>query len=277
MVAGHAMARISLADARTWQILSLGLLLTYGVAMLGFDQAPANIALIIASALATQWLCGRTISGAPFDPLSPLITALSPCLLLRASLPTVLALAAVLAISSKFVLRFDGKHIFNPANFAIALLLLVTNVAWISPAQWGSRTWAVFLFVSLACLVLSRAKRGDIAIAFLGSYVAILLARALYLGDPLAIPMKQMQSGALLLFTFFMITDPKTTPDRRSARVLFAVLVAAAGAWLQFAYYMPQGLMYALFFASPLVPLLDRLFPRERREVRCEWARPVLN
>ena len=271
------MARISLADARTWQILSLGLLLTYGVAMLGFDQAPANIALIIAGALATQWLCGRTISGAPFDPLSPLITALSPCLLLRASLPTVLALAAVLAISSKFVLRFDGKHIFNPANFAIALLLLVTNVAWISPAQWGSRTWAVFLFVSLACLVLSRAKRGDIAIAFLGSYVAILLARALYLGDPLAIPMKQMQSGALLLFTFFMITDPKTTPDRRSARVLFAVLVAAAGAWLQFAYYMPQGLMYALFFASPLVPLLDRLFPRERREVRFEWARPVLN
>jgi len=63
------MARMSLADARTWQILSLGLLLTYGVAVLGFDQAPANIALIIASALATQWLCERTISDAPFDPL----------------------------------------------------------------------------------------------------------------------------------------------------------------------------------------------------------------
>ena len=111
----------------------------------------------------------------------------------------------------------------------------------------------------------------------LGSYIAILLARALYLGDPVAIPMKQMQSGALLLFTFFMITDPKTTPDRRSARMLFAVLVAAAGAWLQFAYYMPHGLMYALFFASPLVPLLDRLFPRDRPDVRFEWSRPILN
>jgi enediyne biosynthesis protein E5 len=271
------MAHVSLADARIWQIFSLGLLLTYGVAMLGFDQTPANIALIISTALATQWLCGRYIAGVPFDPLSSLITSFSLCLLLRAAGPEYLVLGAVLAIASKFILRFDGKHIFNPGNFGIAAMLLFTDVAWISPAQWGSKTWAAFLFICLACLVLSRARRADIAIAFLGSYIAILLARALYLGDPLAIPMKQMQSGAPLLFTFFMITDPKTTPDRRSARVLFAVLVAAAGAWLQFAHYMPQGLIYALFFASPLVPLLDRLFPRDHADVRFQWARPVIN
>jgi Na+-transporting NADH:ubiquinone oxidoreductase subunit NqrB len=269
--------RVSLADARTWQILSLGLLLTYGVSVLGFDQTPGNITLIIAAALGTQWLCSRTISGTAFDPLSPLITAFSLCLLLRASSPAILVLGAVLAIASKFVIRFDGKHIFNPANFAIALLLLVMHEAWISPAQWGSRTWAAFLFASLACLVLSRAKRADIALAFLGTYLAILFGRALYLGDPMAIPMKQMQSGALLLFTFFMITDPKTTPDRRSARMLFAVLVAVAGAWLQFVHFMAHGLMYALFFASLLVPLLDRLFPRDRPDVRFQWSRPVIN
>jgi enediyne biosynthesis protein E5 len=270
------MAWAAFADARTWQIFSLGILLTYGVSMLGFDQTPANIALIVATALATQWLCSRAISGKPFDPLSPLITGFSLCLLLRASSPAVLGISAVLAIGSKFVLRFDGKHIFNPANFAIAVLLLA-DMAWISPAQWGSRTWAAFLFVCLACLVLSRAKRADLAITFLGTHIAILLARALYLGDPLAIPLKQMQSGALLLFTFFMITDPKTTPDRRSARILLAVLVAAAAAWLQFAHFMPQALIYALFFASPLVPLLDCLFRRDRPEVRFEWSRPVLN
>lgn len=264
-------------DARTWQVLSLGLLLTYGVVQLEFDQAPGNIALIICCALATQWVCTRTLTDKPFDPLSPLITGLSLCLLLRSSSPVVLMLAAVLGIGSKFALRVEGKHLFNPANFAIAVLLLVSDAVWISPAQWGSRTWAAFLFASLACLVLSRARRADIAVAFLATYVAILLARALYLGDPLAIPMKQMQSGALLLFTFFMITDPKTTPDRRSARVLFAMVVAVTAAWLQFAHYMPQGLIYALFFTSPLVPLLDRVFPRERHEVRFEWSRPVLN
>jgi hypothetical protein len=152
------------ADVRTYQIVSLGLLLSYGVGMLYFDLTAANIALILATTLAMQWACSRTISGQSFDPLSPLITGFSLCLLLRTSSPAIFALAAVLAIGSKFVMRLDGKHIFNPANFAIAVLLLA-DLAWISPAQWGSRTWAAFLFVCLACLVLSRAKRADIAIA----------------------------------------------------------------------------------------------------------------
>ena len=265
------------ADPRSWQILSLSTLLLFGVGWLGFDQALENVALVLATALATQWAGTRLTSGVKFDPLSPLITALSLSLLLRTSSPAWLAVAAVLAIGSKFVIRFDGKHIFNPANFAIALLLLCSDCAWISPSQWGSKTWGAFFFASLAGLVLSKAKRADTALAFLGAYVLILVARALYLGDPWAIPMKQMQSGALLLFAFFMITDPKTTPDRRAARIAFAVFVACLGAWLQFWHYLAPGLMYALFFASPLVPVLDRFWPHERTVPRFQWSKPVLN
>ena len=265
------------ADPRSWQILSLSALLFFGVGWLGFDQALENVALVLATALATQWAGTRLTSGAKFDPLSPLITALSLSLLLRTSTPAWLAMAAVLAIGSKFVIRFDGKHIFNPANFAIALLLLCSDCAWISPSQWGSKTWGAFFFASLAGLVLSKAKRADTALAFLGAYALILVARALYLGDSWAIPMKQMQSGALLLFAFFMITDPKTTPDRRAARIAYAVFVAGFGAWLQFWHYQPPGLMYALFFASPLVPVLDRFWPNERIVPRFQWSKPVLN
>src|SRR5215469_3449997 len=83
-------------DARLWQILSLGLLLIYGLAGLGFDQTPCNVALILSSTLAIQWVCCRTLSRTPFDPLSPIITALSLCLLLRASSPTMLVLGALL-------------------------------------------------------------------------------------------------------------------------------------------------------------------------------------
>ena len=264
-------------DARIWQIVSLSLLLTYGIVQLGFDQPPFSAALIIATALCTQWACGRWVGLKTFDPLSPLITGLSLSILLRANDPLWLALAAMLAIASKFLLRADGKHVFNPANFALAVMLLATDAAWISPAQWGSATWAAFLFVSLAVLVLSRAKRGDIAIAFLAAYVAILFVRAFYLGDPLAIPIKQMQSGSVLLFAFFMISDPKTTPDRRSLRIVYAVLVAALAATIQFALYRPQGLVLALFCLSPLVPLLDRLVRRERPDGRFQWSNPLLN
>jgi enediyne biosynthesis protein E5 len=264
-------------DPRLFQIASLSALLVYGLTFLGFDQPPANVATILVAALSTQWIGQRvTTPDKPFDPLSPLITALSLCLLLRTAHPVWLAVGAILAIGSKFIIRANGKHIFNPANFGIAVLLLCSECAWISPAQWGSKTWAVFAFASLAGLVLSKAKRADTALAFLGAYVAILLARALYLGDPLTIPMKQMQSGALLLFAFFMITDPKTTPDRRAARVLYAGLVACLGAWLQFGWYLPHGMMLALFVASPFVPLFDRVFKRTDDHARFQWSNPVL-
>lgn len=269
--------RTTFADARIWQILALSTLLTFGLTKLGFDQQPAAVALIVGIALATQWAGSRFVTGQHFDPLSPLITALSLSILLRTTGPGWLALGAFLAIGSKFVLRIDGKHIFNPANFGIVTLILFTGEAWVSPSQWGSATWSAFLFASLAILVLSRARRADIALAFLAAYVGILFARALWLGDPMAIPLKQMQSGAVLLFAFFMISDPKTTPDRRDARIVYAVLVAAIGAWLQFGQWIPHGVILALFLASPLVPLIDRLMPRARDAARFEWHRPVVN
>jgi enediyne biosynthesis protein E5 len=267
----------NIRDARFWQIGSLSLLLIYGIAQLRFDQDPVSVALILEAALLTQFVCGYAVGLEKFDPLSPLITGLSLSILLRASDPQWLAFAAMIAITSKFVIRINGKHIFNPANFALGVMLLGTDVAWISPAQWGSATWAAFLFLSLATLVLSRARRGDIAIAFLVTFIAILFGRALYLGDPWAIPLKQMQSGGLLLFAFFMISDPKTTPDTRAMRILYAVIVASVAAYIQIALYRPQGLIFALFFLTPLVSVLDQLSRRKPHMPRFEWSKPVIN
>ena len=184
------------------------------------------------------------------------------------------SVAAAAAIASKFLVRINGKHVFNPANFAI-VIMLAWGEGWISPSQWGSKTWAAFLFAGLAGLVLTRAKRADIALAFLTTFVAFLLARAAWLGDPWAIPLKQMQSGALLLFAFFMITDPKTIPDARIDRIVYGVVVALAGAWLIFERYTPEGLMIALFCASPFVPLID-FFRARAPETRFQWSKPTV-
>jgi Na+-transporting NADH:ubiquinone oxidoreductase subunit NqrB len=247
-------------DPRHYQILCLSLLLAAGVAWLGFDVPYACMAAIAASALATQYAFTRILRLPAFDPRSPLITALSLCILLRANSPVVPALAACVAIASKFVLRIEGRHIFNPANIAIALCVFL-HLAWISPAQWGSTAWFAFLFACLGGLVTSRARRADVGLAFLACYIGLLFARAFWLGDPLAIPLKQMRSGALLLFAFFMISDPKTTPESRAGRLLFAGLVAAFAFTLQYGLYIPQGLMYALALLAPLSLLLNRLLP----------------
>ena len=96
----------------------------------------------------------------------------------------------MLAITSKFLIRVGGKHVFNPANFAI-IIVLALGQGWISPSQWGAKTWAAFLFASLAGLVLTRARRADMALAFLLTFAGFVFAREGVFGliDPAPLPL----------------------------------------------------------------------------------------
>ena len=252
------------SDARHYQIAALATLLIYNLGWLDFGARPLNSALAIAAALATQAVCTWWFKLPEFDPRSPLITGLSLSLLLRAEDPWLHALAGVIAIGSKFVFRIDGKHIWNPAGFAIVVLLFASNGVWISPGTWGSTVWFAALVGFFAILVLHAARRSDIAIFFLASHAALLFARALWLGDPLAIPIHQLQSGSLLIFTFFMISDPRTSPDSRLGRFIFAASVAVLAHYMTFFMQMRPALYVALIALSPFILLIDRILPAQR-------------
>jgi enediyne biosynthesis protein E5 len=252
------------SDARHFQIVALSSLLLINFLWIDFGARPLYAALAIASALTTQVVWSRLFGLPNIDLRSPLITGLSLSLLLRANEPWLPAAAGVIAIASKFVFRLDGKHIWNPAGFAIVVLLFTANGVWISPGQWGSSIWLASLLVFLAVLVLQAAQRSDIALFFLGCHGALLLARALWLGDPLAIPLHQMQSGSLLIFAFFMISDPRTSPDSRLGRFVFALSVALLAHYLTFFMQMRPALYVALIALSPVTLLLDRLIPERR-------------
>ena len=176
----------------------------------------------------------------------------------------------VLTIGSKFVLRWRGKHIFNPTNFGLVVMMLATGRVWVSPGQWGTAAFFAFAVACAGILVVRRAARSDVPLAFLGFYALLLFTRSAALGEPLAIPLHRLQSGALLLFAFFMISDPKTTPDSRPGRILFALLVAGGAAFVQFRLFRTNGLLWSLALFSLLVPLLDRIVPG----LRYRWASP---
>ena len=252
------------SDARHYQIAALATLLIYNTGWLDFGARPLNSALAIAAALATQGFCTWWYKLPAFDPRSPLITGLSLSLLLRAEDPWLHALAGVIAIGSKFIFRLDGKHIWNPAGFAIVVLLFASGGVWISPGAWGSTVWFAALVGFFAILVLQAARRSDIAIFFLATHAALLFARAVWLGDPLAIPIHQLQSGSLLIFTFFMISDPRTSPDSRLGRFIFAASVAVLAHYMTFFMQMRPALYVALIALSPFVLLIDRILPAQR-------------
>jgi Na+-transporting NADH:ubiquinone oxidoreductase subunit NqrB len=251
------------SDARHFQIAALSTLLAINFFWVDFGAKPLYCALAIGAALATQAACARHFR-LPLDLRSPLITGLSLSLLLRADEPWLPAIAGIVAIASKFVLRIDGKHIWNPAAFAIVLLLAVSNGVWISPGQWGADVWLGSLIAFLAFAVLRAAQRADIALFFLGCHAALLFARAYWLGDPVAIPVHQIESGSLLIFAFFMISDPRTAPDSRAGRFLFALSVAIAAHYLAFFMQMRPALYVALVVLSPITPLIDRVTPAKR-------------
>jgi Na+-translocating ferredoxin:NAD+ oxidoreductase RnfD subunit len=259
-----------LRDPRLYQIATLASLLAWGLFALDLEVRPGVAAVILATALATQWAGGRAVGLPRFDPKSALISALSLTLLLRTASPALAALAAGLTIGSKFVIRLPAasggppKHVFNPTNFGIAAMMLATDRAWVSPGQWGSVALAAFAVACAGLLVVRRAERSDVTWAFLGFYGAVLFGRALWLGDPLAIPLHQLSNGAFLIFAFFMISDPKTTPDSRAGRVLFALLVALGAGVVHFVLFRPNGLIWSLAALSPLVPLIDRVLPGRR-------------
>jgi Na+-transporting NADH:ubiquinone oxidoreductase subunit NqrB len=261
-----------LRDPRLYQIAVLAALLLYGVLCLDFEVSAPQAALLLGVALLTQAACTRLWHLPAFDPRSALISGLSLCLLLRTSSLLLAVVAAVITIASKFVLRWHGKHLFNPTNFGIVALMLLTERVWVSPGQWGNVAFFAFLMACLGGLVVQRAARADVTWSFLAFYLAVLFGRALWLGQPVAIPLHQLESGAFLLFTFFMISDPRTTPDSRAGRVLFALLVALGAGFVHFVLYRPNGLLLTLAFLSPLVPLLDRLLPGERHA----WRRDPL-
>jgi Na+-transporting NADH:ubiquinone oxidoreductase subunit NqrB len=251
-------------DPRLFQIASLAGLLIYGIGWLQFDITFGRAGLILICTVVAQWgftVCGRLPR---FDPKSALISGLSLCLLLRTNSMWALPAAVLLTIGSKFVLRWRGKHIFNPTNFGLVAMLLISNEVWVSPGQWGNVAFFGFLIACLGGLVVNRAARTDVTFAFLAFHIALIFSRSAYLGEPMTIPLHRLQSGALLLFAFFMVSDPKTTPDSRCGRILFAGLVALGAYFVQFRLFATNGLLWSLAVCSLVVPFLDLLFPGTR-------------
>lgn len=261
---------VSRLDPRLYQIVSLSALLLYGVFLLHFDISIWQIAITLGAAQLTQYAGTRHFQLPAFDPKSALISSLSLCLLLRTNDLIAAALAAFIAIGSKFIIRWQDKHVFNPTNLAL-VAMIASGLGWISPGQWGQVAWFGFLIACLGSLVVTRAARADVTVAFLGFYVGLLFARAIWLGDPLTIPLHQLESGTLLIFSFFMISDPKTTPDSRTGRIVYALIVALAALYVQFGFFKPNGPLWGLIVCAPLVPLIDRLVPG----ARYDWSTPT--
>src|SRR5919202_104859 len=195
---------------------------------------------------------------------SAMITALSLSLLLRADHYTTMILAGSLAILSKFVFQVERKHFFNPANFGIISVLVLTKDAWVSPGQWGEDGWYALLFAGTGGMVLKRVGRWDTTAAFLGCYAILEAIRNVYLGWTWDVFCHRLMSGSLLLFALFMITDPRSIPNARISRVIWAGCIAILTFILRNHFFVSTAVFWALFALSPLSVVFDFIWSASR-------------
>lgn len=262
-------------DARYFQILFQSIFLGYGIIYLQWKAEWWLYATYFGTSLITQlvfeWLLGK--KGIPLQKRykaavpSVIISSFGLSLLLKTNYAEVAMLAGFISIASKFLIKINGKHIFNPSALAIVCSILITGKAWFSPGQWGSSTVILFGVCCLGIIVTTRVQKLDTSLAFLITFAAMLFIRqVIYLGWPMDFFIQSISTGSLLLFSFFMITDPKTTPNHFNARILWSILVAAAAFYFATFKFVNGAPVYVLVGLQPLIPLLDKLFKAKQFE-----------
>lgn len=249
-------------DARLWQALVLGSVLLFGVRALDFPlDATIIAATLVTGVLGEYSFAALARTSRTPRPLSACISALSILLLFRSTFFWTYPVVILLAIASKYGIRFHGQHWLNPTNFAVLMGTLLLP-GWISSGQWGHLSTVPLALGGLGILVVLRAGRLDSALVFLSSSALLEWGRLSYYGYPhlFDIFTHRFSNGALWLFTFYMITDPKTTPQHRWGRIVHAAVVALVSLLLS-EWYWKDIFVWALLFTAPLVPLLDWLHP----------------
>lgn len=227
-----------------------------GQVYLGFFQDWQRAAAAIVTAVALELALTRLLQGRWVLPLSAYITGTGLSLLLHSPVVWTYAAGSALAIGGKFLIRVGGRHVYNPNNFGMVVLLLAfPTLAVSTPKQWTNGLGVMVAIAMLGFLICWRVGRLDTVLAFVLSFVAFGLLRWFVLGTPLLAALGPMLGASMQLFAFFMITDPKTSPQTREGRILYAILVAALDACIRML-RIPNAPLYALFLACTLTNLV---------------------
>jgi Na+-translocating ferredoxin:NAD+ oxidoreductase RnfD subunit len=233
------------------------LILLAGHFSFGILESYRKTLLAIACSIATELVLGKLFINKWPNIASAYISGISVGILLRSPAFWPYALCAVIAITSKYVLRVKNRHIWNPSNFGISVILFLAaeSVTTLS-IQWGNNLWAMLVIWSLGSAIIWRLRRFHICAVYVVSFVAFAFLRAWIVGDPWQSEISPVTGPEYQLFIFFMITDPKTTVRSKMGQCIVAFSVAAVemGLRLDQSIYAP---LYALFLVGPVALLIE--------------------
>ncbi len=233
------------------------LILLAGQLSFGILESYEKTLLAIGTAILAELILGRIFLGKLPHIASAYITGISVGILLRSPAYWPFALSAAIAITSKYVLRLKGKHLWNPSNFGICvvLFLLPASVAMLS-IQWGNNMWSLVVIWVLGSVIIWRLRRLHISATYVISFLVLAVLRASIIHQPVLAEISPITGPEYQLFIFFMITDPKTAVRSKTGQCVVVFFVAVLEMFFRFgqSVYAP---LYALFWIGPIAMLIE--------------------
>jgi enediyne biosynthesis protein E5 len=245
--------------------LVITLILLVGQISFGLLESLPKTLLAISASLATEAVLSLAFTKRLPHFASAYISGISVGILVRSPEAWPYVLCSAIAITSKYVIRWRGRHLWNPSNFAIsAMLILAPEYVATLSIQWGNTLWPMLIVWVLGALIVIRAGRFHITGTYVLSFIALAFGRSLITGHPFLAEVAPITGPMYQLFIFFMITDPKTTVKPRWAQCLVALLVAVVEMVLRLTENI-HAPYYALAIVGPLANAIEiALAPRRK-------------
>jgi Na+-transporting NADH:ubiquinone oxidoreductase subunit NqrB len=262
-------------DKRYLAPILVTMVLIVGQISFGFLESWGRTFLAIATSIAVEMLLGRMIVGKWPHLASAYISGISIGMLLRSPEIWPYALCAAISIVSKYVLRVDGRHIWNPSNFGIvAMLVLASDTVASLSVQWGNNLLPMVVVWAFGAIIIHSLGRFHITLTYVASFLVFAGVRHLVTGHPFLAEAAPLTGPMYQLYIFFMITDPKTTVHGTRAQCLVAFCVAAMEAVLRLMQFV-HAPYYALFIVGPIANLIEIALTRAASRQALPAAAPA--
>jgi Na+-transporting NADH:ubiquinone oxidoreductase subunit NqrB len=240
----------------------------------GILEAYERTGLAIVTAIATEWFLGRVTYGTWVHPASAYISGISVGILVRSPFLWPYFFASFISILSKYVLRLNGRHLWNPSNLGVsAVLFLAPQTVSLLSIQWGNNIWPMLVIWILGFVIVWRVGKLHVSASYVVSFVIFALIRSAITGNPWQSTIAPITGPMYQLFIFFMVTDPKVAVRSKRGQILVVVLVAFVEMLLRLneVIYAP---FYALFLVGPAALLVEMWLDRRRGIVPVRSAGP---
>jgi len=234
---------------------------------LGVLEGLDRLALAIATCVVTELVLSRILLGRWPNLASAYISGISVGILVRSLALWPFVIGAALAIMSKYVLRLRGRHLWNPSNFSVVLMLVTAPAAVNALSrQWSNSPLAIAIIWAFGLLVVWRVSRLHVTLTYVAAFCAGAAVRSWLTGVPLLAEIGPLTGPMYQLFIFFMVTDPPTGVSTRAGRMGVVVLVAVVETVLRL-FEQVNAPFYALFLVGPLALAIDLRRTAPAREV----------